>query len=66
MPNQLQVGGKDFWWPGLIVTVVPPAIQKKIDESVDTPKAVRLFHPRKDVDEYQVVKRRSISVSSHL
>lgn len=38
---------------------VPPAIQKKLGESVDTVvKTVRLFHPRKDLDEYQVVRRR--------
>ncbi|XP_024397981.1 uncharacterized protein [Physcomitrium patens] len=58
---KLQVDGKNCRWPGLIVSEVPPAIQKKLGESVDTVvKTVRLFHPRKDLDEYQVVRRSSM------
>lgn len=44
----------------MTVKVVPAAIQKIIDEAADGSRAVRLFHPPRDLEEYQVVRKRLV------
>ncbi len=65
---QLQVDGKELYWPGLQVTEFPPAIQKETDEFIGKfkcpPKVVLLFNPREDLNKFQVVKRRWVFICS--
>lgn len=61
----LQVGGRDSWWPGRIVTQaeIPSELYEKLSLTAELKKiVVSLFNPAQELEPYQIVTRRSKSI----